>query len=269
MLSTRSQRPCWPLSSAKTIVSGNAVRGPTGHGIFGKRSGHSGRTTKFGVSSYWDVSFAFVSDSRRRQNVPCLHSHRCSRTQEFVKRTRSWSAFRSTPQWDPSFPNTLRHITCPGIYSRDLKLRWITPVSKTLIDLLMTELTELQTQAMSNSSVSKRPLVITHRFQLLQLHRIPPTLRVGFPLPLHIPLVHRESQPGSASYTPIPTFLYADQNTSLPCSPPRFPRQCQVGNAKFTPSLWRKLISLPFTGCSNGSTRTGFCSRKKMTRGRP
>ena len=64
-----------------------------------------------------------ISDSRRRQNVPCLHSHRCSRTQEFVKRTRSWSAFRSTPQWDPSFPNTLRHITCPGIYSRDLKLR--------------------------------------------------------------------------------------------------------------------------------------------------
>lgn len=30
-----------------------------------------------------------ISDSRRLQNVPCRHSLRCSRTQEFVKRTRS------------------------------------------------------------------------------------------------------------------------------------------------------------------------------------
>jgi len=30
-----------------------------------------------------------ISDSRRLQNVPCRHSHRYSRTQEFVKRTRS------------------------------------------------------------------------------------------------------------------------------------------------------------------------------------
>jgi len=30
-----------------------------------------------------------ISDSRRLQNVPCRHSHRYSRTQEFVKRTPS------------------------------------------------------------------------------------------------------------------------------------------------------------------------------------
>jgi hypothetical protein len=32
------------------IASGNVVRGQTGHGILGKLSGHSGSTTKFGVS---------------------------------------------------------------------------------------------------------------------------------------------------------------------------------------------------------------------------
>lgn len=209
------------------------------------------------------------SDLRYLQSVRCRPCHHYSRTRGSIRRIRLLSAYRFTPQWDPSFLNTLRRIMCPETCLRDLKHRWITPVSERSIDPLITELTIIQTQAMFSSSVSRRPRASTHKIQPLPLPRIQPTLRVGIPLLHHIPLVDRGSQLENALFMPTLTFLGADQSTLLPCFLLRSQRQYQAENAKFTLSLWRKPTLSLFIGCSNGYMRTGFCSRKKMTQDRP
>ena len=155
------------------------------------------------------------------------------------------------------------------ICSRDSKLRWITLVSDIRFDPPITELTYTQIQAMSNLSVSRKLPATTRKIQPPQPHRIPPTQRAGIPLHHHIPSVHRGSLLESGSSMPTLTFLGTDQITSLPCFLLHLQRQYRAGNAKFTPSLWKKLTLSLFTGCLNGYTRTGFSSRKKMTQDRP
>jgi hypothetical protein len=122
---------------------------------------------------------------------------------------------------------------------------------------------------MSNSSVLRRPPVNTHKFQRLQPRRTPPTLRAGIPLHHHIPSLHRGSLPESALFMLTLTSLGADQSTSLPCFLLHLRRQRQAGSAKFTLLSLRKLTLSLSTGYSNGYTRTGLCSRKKMTQDRP